>query len=205
MLNMSSYQRFIQAAALHYKQHPGVMSETLGELLVNFEVTEDILKDKNTSKNNPSFTIDSHSLLPDIINKSKHPLLAYLNDCYESLQWRSSGFGRLPTEITKHIAVVEIVGPDGMIKDQQLRFGLLLQDPNIIYAKHQHAAEELYLVLSGEASWAVDDNEASVREVNEFIHHAENQPHQMTTNNEPLLAMWAWLGDIGAESYSIGI
>ncbi|MEH6458138.1 MAG: dimethylsulfonioproprionate lyase family protein, partial [Cocleimonas sp.] len=99
--------------------------------------------------------------------------------------------------------VVEIIGPSGMIIDQRFRFGLLLQDPQIHYAKHQHAAEELYLVLNGEAAWSVDDNEIITRDVGEFIHHAENQPHQMETNNEPLLAMWAWLGDINAESYSI--
>ena len=89
------------------------------------------------------------------------------------------------------------------VKNKQLRFGLLLQDPNIIYAKHQHAAEELYLVLSGIASWSVDDEEAKEKDEGEFIHHAENQPHQMNTNHDPLLAIWAWLGDIGAESYSI--
>lgn len=198
-----SYQRFIQAAALQYKQHPSEMAQNAYNLLSRIDITDSFNEKTLNLNSKDSFTIDSHSLLPDIIRSKSHLILTSLSGCYNSLNWRPSGFGRLPAEITNHVAVVEIIGPSGMIIDKDFRFGLLLQDPQIHYAKHQHAAEELYIVLSGKAAWSIDDDKLTIRDVGEFIHHAENQPHQMKTNDEPLLAMWAWLGDIDAESYSI--
>lgn len=203
MIIKMAYQKFIQAAALHYKQHSSVMAQTMCDLLSSIEITNSPSSSTVNSNSKPTFTIDSHAVLQDIVTSNFHPLLTSLEDCYHSLAWRPSGFGKLPPQITNHVAVVEIIGPSGMIEDPRFRFGLLLQDPEVLYAKHQHAAEELYLVLNGKAAWSVDDNKARPREVGEFIYHAENQPHQMKTNDEPLLAMWAWLGDIDAESYSI--
>ncbi len=203
MIDIPSYQKCIQAAALQYKKHPSEMGQIVSEMLSNFEINTSSLKENESLNKRSSFEIDSHKLLPYLFTESTHPLMKSIHDCAQSLCWRPSGFGKLPPEITNHVAVVEIVGPDGMLIDLRLRFGLLLQDPHVIYAKHQHAAEELYFVLSGIASWAVDDDELSKRDEREFIHHAKNQPHQMRTNDQPLLAMWAWLGDIGSESYSI--
>ncbi|MGK0271140.1 MAG: mannose-6-phosphate isomerase-like protein (cupin superfamily) [Cocleimonas sp.] len=216
-MKIKAYQSFIHNAALEYKKYPSAVAQTTFDLLSTFDITNLLINKKVNrsgidlndvdSKNKISFSIDSHGfineLLKGFLNNNDNPLLHDLNNCYESLAWRPSGFGRLPAEITNHVAVVEIIGPSGMIEDSRFRFGLLLQDPEIHYAKHQHAAEELYLVLHGEAAWAVDDNEPSIRGVGEFIHHAENQPHQMKTKDKPLLAMWTWLGDIDSESYSI--
>ena len=203
MINKKVYQTFIDSVALHYKQHPSAMGQKMSELLSSVEISYVKSIDTDKSISSDTFTIDSHIHLQNIIEKNSHPLLASLNNCYQSLSWRPSGFGKLPAEITNHVAVVEIIGPTGMIEDKRFRFGILLQDPQILYAKHQHEAEELYLVLSGVASWAVDEKIATDRNAGEFIHHAKNQPHQMKTNDEPLLAIWAWLGDISADSYSI--
>ncbi len=221
-MKIKAYQSFIHNAALQYKKDPSAIAQTTFDLLSTFDITNfhtnkkantndidlnDVDSNNVDLKNKTSFSIDSHEyineLLKGFLNNNASPLLHDLNDCYESLAWRPSGFGRLPAEITNHVAVVEIIGPSGMIEDSRFRFGLLLQDPEIHYAKHQHAAEELYLVLHGEAAWAVDDNEPSIHGVGEFVHHVENQPHQMKTKDKPLLAMWTWLGDIDSESYSI--
>ncbi len=203
MIDKKAYQKFINTAALHYKEHPSAMAQKMCDLLSSIDTTNSSNVKTQSSKIKRAFTIASHVLLQDIVESKSHPLLSSILDCYDSLDWRPSGFGRLPAAITNHVAVVEIVGPSGMIEDQRFRLGLLLQDPQVFYAKHQHAAEELYLVLNGEAAWSVDDNDMSIRAVGELIHHAANQPHQMKTNNEPLLAMWAWLGDIDSSSYSI--
>jgi len=199
----NSFQTFTRAAALQYKNHSSEMGQKVAELLLNTDIAQAAIKDRESVNPKNNFVIDSHRLLPEMVKNNKQPLLNSLADCYQLLKWRPSGFGRLPPEITNHVAVTEIVGPDGMFNNPQLRFGLLLQDPNITYAKHQHAAEELYFVLNGMASWSVDDDKPIDRAAGEFIHHAENQPHQMITTSHPMLAMWAWLGDIGAESYSI--
>lgn len=42
--------------------------------------------------------------------------------------WRRPGFGKIPEPITRKIAVVEILGTDGMIHDDRCRFGLLFQE-----------------------------------------------------------------------------
>ncbi len=101
------------------------------------------------------------------------------------------------------MAVVEIIGPDGMIFDKRCRFGLLLQDSGTYYPKHQHAAEELYFILSGTAKWTVDNGDPELKGADTFIHHKPNQPHAILTQTKPLLTMWGWAGDITSSSYTM--
>ncbi|MFN3260737.1 MAG: dimethylsulfonioproprionate lyase family protein [Pikeienuella sp.] len=130
------------------------------------------------------------------------PLVEVLVPCLPLLEWRAPGFGRLSPEIADKMAVCEILGPDGMFIDPDIRFGLLVQRAHLLYPPHRHAAEELYLVLQGTALWAVDGEEPRPRRPGEFVHHAPRRTHAMRTEAEQLLAAWAWTGDIGAATYS---
>ena len=123
--------------------------------------------------------------------------------CSDLLTWREAGFGKLPEEFSKRIFASEIFGPKGIIDNPSIRVGLLLQLDHVAYPKHWHSAEELYLVLLGEAHWSVYDGSPEVRFPETFVHHRSNQPHSMTTIDEPLLAMWGWTGDIDGQSYSV--
>ena len=109
-----------------------------------------------------------------------------------------------PRTCDRH-AYVELVGPDGLTVTDELRFGLYLQAPATVYARHRHAAEELYFVVSGTADWQKDDAPFAPHEPGTLIHHVPWQDHATTTHGEPLLAMWAWIGDLNPQSYRMAV
>jgi len=119
------------------------------------------------------------------------------------LSWRRPGFGKIPDAIASHMAVCEIIGPTGQIKHETVRAGLLFQAPDITYPRHSHAAEEIYLSLSGPVEWQVDESDWRHTFAGDFTHHLPHQPHAIRTGTIPLLAVWGWAGDIDAESYKI--
>jgi dimethylpropiothetin dethiomethylase len=141
--------------------------------------------------------------LNELLRIKQNNLINLLANCIHHLNWREAGFGKISTEISNRICVTELIGPAGFFKHSNIRIGLLLQEPGTIYPRHQHAAEELYFILSGNAHWGVDDKALKPKPPKSFVHHNSNQSHCITTGEEPLLALWGWTGDIDGSSYSI--
>ena len=142
-------------------------------------------------------------LMPGLLLDPRDPLMQSLADCVDDLHWTSPGFGRIPDAVSRQMAVVEILGRDGMFVHQRVRLGVLLQGEHLLYPNHKHLAQEVYHVLSGRAGWSVDSVAFQPREVGDFIYHRSNQLHAMKTQTDPLLALWAWWGDIRSVSYEI--
>lgn len=119
------------------------------------------------------------------------------------LYWRRPGFGQLPSEISGSILVTEILGPDGMLKYDGLRFGALYQAAGHHYPEHNHSAEEVYYVVRGTGLWSIDGSPPVERGAGAFIHHAPSVMHSIETLDQPLLTLWVWHGDIDAQSYRL--
>lgn len=148
-------------------------------------------------------TMPACHVLPRLLSVSQDQLLQDLAVCADDLHWRMAGFGRLPSEATEKLAVCELIGPNGMFVASDIRIGLLIQTGRFSYPHHWHAAEELYLVMQGTADWAVDDKDPTPRPPGSFVHHKSLQPHRMETRDQPMLALWGWVGDIAGSSYSV--
>jgi hypothetical protein len=69
--------------------------------------------------------------------------------------------------------------------------------PRTFYPLHTHPAVELYLVIAGEAQWTTPDADRIVPP-GQFVLHRSNEPHAMRTFADPLLALYAWRGDLFA-------
>ncbi len=123
-------------------------------------------------------------------------------DLAPQLPWTDGGFA-LPDGIRGRNAYAELIGPEGPFLCQRCRFGFYLQAPDCLYPAHSHAAEEFYLILSGSAEWRLDGAEPFIPPVPGLVHHRPWQKHEMSTRRFPLLAMWAWIGDIRYATYSI--
>jgi len=134
-------------------------------------------------------TLDAHPFT--------HDIYAYT----DNLPWQVFSDDVAPDEIINGSTFCHIVGPDGLIKDDSFRMGFYLQAPEFFYPSHSHNAEEVYYVLSGTALWRKDSAPFALQNPGTLIHHRPNQPHTMHTQKDPLLALWAWVGDIGFESY----
>ncbi len=136
-----------------------------------------------------SETPDAHPFTHDIYALENH------------LPWQVFSGDVASDEIVNGSTFCHIVGPDGLIEDETFRMGFYLQAPELFYRSHSHNAEEVYYVLSGTALWQKDSAPFTLHKPGTLIHHPPNQPHTMHTQKDPLLALWAWVGDIGFESY----
>jgi len=74
--------------------------------------------------------------------------------------------------------------------------GLFLLGPNRLYPEHAHPASEMWVILSGTGMWKRGSKDWQARKPGEYFIHTENQSHAMKTMGEPILALWAWVGDL---------
>lgn len=129
--------------------------------------------------------------------------IRHLQQASNTLHWSDSEGARKPAEVQQRQAFVELLGPTGMIFTERCRVGLFLQSPHNAYPAHRHAAEELYLVLSGTALWHREHSKPKKNPPGSLVHHASWEVHAMTTQEQALLALWCWAGDIAYEKYEI--
>lgn len=95
---------------------------------------------------------------------------------------------------------VEFVGPGRAIQNSSVRVGLLLLGPGLLYPPHVHPAEEVYHVVSGLARWWQQGADWRHQPVGTAIHHLPNVPHSTACDEEPLLALYCWFGEIEASA-----
>ncbi|WP_419904913.1 dimethylsulfonioproprionate lyase family protein [Kiloniella sp.] len=96
---------------------------------------------------------------------------------------------------------IELVGNKaGFYEAEGVRCGLLLLGPGLHYPAHNHAAEEIYHVLSGDQTlWRRAEEDWCTHPAGSTIHHAPWMIHETKTGDQPLLALYCWLGD-GSEA-----
>lgn len=88
---------------------------------------------------------------------------------------------------------VLLVGPDAPTTSNTLLSGFLFLGPGVEYPIHQHSAEEVYVVLSGVASWKIGDADWQIKPAGSIIHNPPWQLHGMRTDQgEPLLIGFMW-------------
>jgi hypothetical protein len=87
-----------------------------------------------------------------------------------------------------------IVGPTGLEDRRDLSIGASLLAPHVRYPDHNHAPEEVYLVLSpgrfqhGDSGWFVPG-------IGGTLYNQPNIKHAMASDDAPLLALWClWMG-----------
>jgi dimethylpropiothetin dethiomethylase len=142
-------------------------------------------------------------LPPALAAANAHLLAARLAPLARDLNWSQGREFKMPASFQGRFAYCEIAGPDGMIPAEGLRFGAYLQHPDTWYPIHSHAAEELYFILSGTAEWTRNGADGQPERPGTLIRHASYEGHATRTLAEPLLALWAWQGDLHLGSYRV--
>ena len=90
----------------------------------------------------------------------------------------------------------EFVGEVAPLREKGMRLGILLIGPERHYPKHNHPAEEIYIPLTRALWWRSGEDWRKVPP-GEVIHHAPWREHATKTQDVPLIALYAWLGEIG--------
>ena len=91
---------------------------------------------------------------------------------------------------------VELVGPDGMAHSDSIRVGLYGIMPNSEYGIRTHPAEEVFLMLAGEAFWKRGEHPFKLHRPGERSHHRSMLPHATRTGDMAFMSAYVWIGDI---------
>lgn len=102
--------------------------------------------------------------------------------------------------LDKKIAFTQFVGPEDRWISSQLAIGLTLIAPETHYPAHCHPATEIYLPLSGTGLWAMGNAGRFPRQPGELILHRSGVPHATWAQEDPVLALYIWHGDIHSPS-----
>jgi len=126
-----------------------------------------------------------------------------LADIRDQLIWIEAPRGKLSSLMDDKHAIVQMIGPDANFISNQLRFGVFLLAPNTTYPLHSHAAEEIYVPISGSGHWQSQGSSYMSRQPGSIVHLRPWIPHALRSGKEPLLMLWAWFGNIDFDTYQI--
>jgi mannose-6-phosphate isomerase-like protein (cupin superfamily) len=98
-------------------------------------------------------------------------------------------------------AHVELLGPDGIIQSNNVRLGLYGILPNSEYGIRTHPAEEVFIMLAGEADWLRETENYHVKHVGEYSYHPSGMHHATKTNHLAFMSVYIWTGDVSTEGY----
>jgi len=115
----------------------------------------------------------------------------------DALQWRYD-YPLQPRwpDLASRMAFAPIIAAPGLMDADGVHLGLTLMAPHTHYPLHSHPAVELYLVLAGNAAWRVEGRPFAPQPPGALILHQSGIGHAMTTDAEPLLAVYFWRGDL---------
>jgi len=122
-------------------------------------------------------------------------LIAALLHVSPTLAWRQTYTAdEMTRDFLDNYGWTEVLGLHGPRHSERVACGFLLLGPRTHYPRHQHAAEELYVPLSGRAEWQQGDRLWRRHEPGTVIQHRSEEAHAMRTQDEPLLAIYLWRG-----------
>ena len=97
---------------------------------------------------------------------------------------------------------VELIGPEGLVESDEIRLGLYGMLPGAEYGIRTHLAEEVFVMLAGEADWKRGEMDYSPLTAGQRSHHPSMMPHANRTRDKAFMSIYVWHGEISTESYA---
>lgn len=132
--------------------------------------------------------------------ETPHPALRHLIERFRGiepqLEWRrrAQHDGTASENFADGHANAMIFGPGGLEERTDLWLGVTLMAPNVRYPDHDHAPEEVYLVLS-EGEFRQGEGEWFSPGVGGSFYNFPGIRHAMRSGGTPLFAFWALLSN----------
>ena len=98
-------------------------------------------------------------------------------------------------------AHVELLGPQGIITSQKIRLGLYGILPDSEYGIRTHPAEEIFIMLAGEAEWLRGDDDYQLKKAGGYAYHPSMMPHATRTRHSAFMSVYIWTGDVSTDGY----
>lgn len=139
------------------------------------------------------------------IAKNVNPIVSLLIDMKDQLYWRQNpnyNDDLLGKGYMDNYCHAQIIGEYGIYQHPDILLGFYIQGDGLYYPDHNHPAKEIYTVLSGRSTWRqsfeLGRGEWQEKQSGDFIFHDSLEIHAMHTNidAQPLIALYAWYGDI---------
>ena len=182
-------QNFLNALQKQLCDHLDQQSK---HMLWELEQLKPVSYEKITASNCPTCSYLEYAL--STIPKDLAPLDVLAKALANQVVWHEASRG-VPDLFKGGYAFAEVIGKQGLMQSDSIRLGLFLQKPDIDYPLHAHDADELYLILSGNASWQIEDLEFRVGP-GSIVHHHTSEAHATFTDELPIFAVWIWTGMI---------
>ena len=96
---------------------------------------------------------------------------------------------------------VELLGPQGIMNSKIVRLGLYGILPNSEYGIRTHPAEELFIMLAGQAQWMRGAGRYELKKAGEYSYHPSRMRHATKTTNLAFMSVYIWSGDISTDNY----
>ena len=108
------------------------------------------------------------------------------------MKWRQIYGNDQHNKFMDRLGCYAIIGKGGPFASDEMRLFIIYMPPNLYYPWHIHPAEELYMVISGEAVFKREGHADEVLSQGQAMFHESNQPHAMETSDTPMLSLVAW-------------
>lgn len=97
---------------------------------------------------------------------------------------------------------VELLGPDGLVKSDRIRLGLYGMMPNADYGLRTHPAEEIFVMMAGEALWKRGQEPYVALTTGERAFHPSMLAHANLTRTSAFMSAYVWRGDVSTKNYA---
>ena len=162
------------------------------QTLSNFVSLPEDLKLDNVKNNqiNATTKLASWSESDVAVNKKIHKILSSLSF---HVKWEN---GYAEKDVNKNFlnnyGFFELIGPTGHFKTSKLALYVNYLDKKSFYPLHNHEAEELYFIISGEAKFENNNGDYEILTSNKTRFHKSFEPHAITTDNNQILSFVIW-------------
>jgi mannose-6-phosphate isomerase-like protein (cupin superfamily) len=177
---------------------------TEGRLLIQDTACDELML-AITADNWPEFSKSSSSLSQPFIDvMTRENANSICKDILEiPFDWRPPETSDDPLYVAhSHTkAHIELLGPDGIIPSKHVRLGLYGILPNSEYGIRTHPAEEVFIMLAGEADWLRGTENYHVKQAGEYSYHPSGMRHATRTNDLAFMSVYIWSGDVSTEGY----
>ena len=98
----------------------------------------------------------------------------------------------ISTAFMARLGCTALIGDRAPFCSAQLHLFVVYMPAGLIYPWHRHLAEELYLILAGEAVFCRTNHADITAKEGDIILHESQQPHMMYTTTKPMLSLAVW-------------
>jgi hypothetical protein len=96
---------------------------------------------------------------------------------------------------------VELLGPGGLARSDVVRLGVYGMLPNSEYGIRTHPAEEVFVMLAGQADWKRGNADFTRSGVRGRSYHPSMMPHATRVGTQGFMSAYAWRGDLSTAQY----